>query len=116
MLTCNLPFGNDSSLAHINERLAQDFPSPRKIESSITQQMQQIIYRAMERKPAHRYSTARDFAHDLVHMQDVTVEERRVRNLNNKTAVWTKNILIYVAIAAVPIVLFVLMMLAARRR
>ena len=116
MLTCKLPFGNDSSLAHINERLVQDFPSPRKIESSITPQMQQIIYSAMEREPAHRYSTARDFAHDLVHMQDVTVEERRVRNLNNKTAVWTKNILINVAIAAVPIVLFVLTMLAARRR
>jgi eukaryotic-like serine/threonine-protein kinase len=96
--------------------LVQDSPSPRKIESSITPQMQQIIYRAMEREPAHRYSTARDFAHDLVQMQDVTVEERRVRNLNNKTAVWTKNILIYVAIAAVPIVLFVLLMLAARRR
>jgi hypothetical protein len=50
-------------------------------------------------------------------MQDVVVEERNgSRNLNNKTAIWTKNILIYVDVAAVPILLFVLMMLAARHR
>jgi eukaryotic-like serine/threonine-protein kinase len=117
MLTGKLPFGNDNSLAHINERLAKDTPSPRKIEPSITPQMQEIIYRALEPAPVHRYSSAHEFANDLAHMQDVVVEERNgSRNLNNKTAIWTKNILIYVAVAAVPILLFVLMMLAARHR
>ena len=116
MLTGKLPFGNTNSVAKINERLAKATPSPRKIEPSITLQMQQIVYRALEPVPAHRYSSAHDFAYDLAHMQDVVVEERGSRNLNNKTAVWTKNILIYVAMAVVPILLFVLMMLAAHHK
>ena len=65
----------------------------------------------------HRYSSAHEFAYDLAHMQEVVVEERDgSRNLGNKTAIWTKNILIYVAVAAVPILLFVLMMLATHHR
>jgi serine/threonine-protein kinase len=117
MLTGRLPFGNAKSIASINERLVKDPPSPRKLVPSITPQMQEIIYRALERAPVHRYSSARDFAYDLAHMQDVVVEQHNgSRNRNNKTAVWTKNILIYVVIAAVPILLFVLMMLAAHHR
>lgn len=117
MLTGKLPFGNDNSFAHINERLLKDVPSPRRLVPSITPQMQEIIYRAMERTPVHRYASAHEFAFDLAHMQDVDVEERnRSRNLNNKTAVWTKNILLYVALAAAPILLFVLMMLAAHHK
>jgi serine/threonine-protein kinase len=117
MLTGKLPFGNVKSIASMNERLAKGIPSPRKFEPSITPQMQEIIYRALERAPQHRYSSTRDFAYDLAHMQDVVVEERNgSRDLNNKTAVWTKNIWIYVVIAAVPIFLFVLMMLASHHR
>jgi serine/threonine-protein kinase len=117
MLTGKLPFGNVKSIASMNERLAKGVPSPRKIVPSITPQMQEIIFRALERAPQHRYSSARDFAYDLAHMQDVVVEERNgSRDLNNKTAVWTKNIWIYIAMAAVPILLFVLMMLASHHR
>ncbi|MGA8671409.1 MAG: serine/threonine-protein kinase [Terracidiphilus sp.] len=117
MLTGRLPFGTDNSLAHINARLVKEPPSPRKIELSITPQMQQVIYRALEPAPVHRYSSAQELAHDLAHPQEVVVEERnRSRNLNRTTAVWSKNILLYVVLAAVPIVLFVLMMLATHRR
>jgi serine/threonine-protein kinase len=117
MLTGRLPFGSAKSIANLNERLVKDIPSPRKIVPSITPQMQEIVYRALESTPAQRYSGARDFAYDLAHLQDVVVEIRRgSRNLNNKTAVWTKNILIYVLMAVIPILLFILMMLAARHR
>lgn len=78
---------------------------------------EEIIYRDLECAPQHRYSISRDFAYDLAHMQNVIVEKRNApRNLNNKQAVWTKNILLYVAMAAAPIFLFVLMMLAAHRK
>lgn len=117
MLTGKLPFGDVKSIANINERLMKGIPSPRKIAPSITLQMQEIVYRALERMPAHRYSSARDFAYDLAHMQDVVVEERTgSRNLNNKTAVWTRNIWIYIAMAAIPILLFIMMMLSAHHR
>ena len=117
MLTGKLPFGKVNSLANINERMLKNIPSPRKIEPSITPQMQEIVYRALEREPVHRYSSAHDLAYDLAHVQDVVVQDRTgFRDMSNKTAVWTKNILIYVVIAAVPILLFVLMMLAGHRR
>jgi serine/threonine-protein kinase len=117
MLTGKLPFGNVKSIASMNERLAKGIPSPRKFEPSITPQMQEIIYRALERTPVHRYASAHEFAHDLAHLQEVVVEVRSgSRNANKKTAIWTRNILIYVAMAAIPILLFVLMMLAAHRK
>ena len=117
MLTGKLPFGNDNSLAYINARSVKDTPSPRKIEPSITPQMEEVIYRALESAPVHRYSSANEFAYDLAHLQAVVVDERnRSRNLNNKTAIWSKNILIYVALAAVPVLLFILMMLATHHR
>jgi len=117
MLTGRLPFGTDNSLAQINARLAKEPPSPRKIEPSITAQMQQVILRALEPAPAHRYAGAHDFAHALAHLQDVVVEDpARSRNLNKKTLIWTKNFLLYIALAAVPILLFILMMLATHRR
>ncbi len=117
MLTGQLPFGKASSLANINERLVKAVPSPRKIEPSITPQMQEIIYRALEPEPVHRYASAHEFGYDLAHMQDVVVQDRNSsRNMGRKTMVWTKNILIYVVIAAIPILLFVLMMLSAHHR
>ncbi len=113
MLTGKLPFGNDNSLAHISARSVKNIPSPRKIEPSISPEMQEVIYRALEDTPVDRYASAQELAHDLAHPKEVVVEARnRSRNLNNKTTVWTKNILIYVALAAVPILLFILMMLA----
>jgi eukaryotic-like serine/threonine-protein kinase len=117
MLTGKVPFGDATSFASVNARLAKDTPSPRKIVPAITPQMQEIIYRALESAPVHRYSSAQELGYDLTHMQDVVVEERNgSRNRNNKTAIWTKNILIYVVMAVIPILLFVLMMVASRHR
>ena len=39
-------------------------------------QLQEIIYRAMERNPANRYATAREFASDLRHPEQVGVADR----------------------------------------
>lgn len=117
MLTGKLPFGDETRLSQLNGRLVKDPLSPRKLEPSITLQMQEIVLRALEPAPAHRYSSAHELAHELTHPQDVIVDEtRKSRSLNNKTAVWSRNILIYVLIALVPIILFVLMILAANRK
>ena len=117
MLTGKLPFGMNTRFGQMNERLVKDPPSPRKLEPSITPKMQEIVLRALERAPVHRYSTAHDLEYDLAHLQDVVVDQTRgSRNLNNKTAVWSKNILVYLLLALVPIVLFVLMMLAANHK
>lgn len=117
MLTGRLPFRDGTRMGQLNERLVKDPIPPRKLEPSITPQMQEIVLRALERAPLHRYSSAHELAHDLAHLQDVVIDEgRSQRNRNNKTAVWNKNILVYLLIALVPILLFILMMLAANRK
>jgi eukaryotic-like serine/threonine-protein kinase len=117
MLTGRLPFENNYLLAHMGDRLLKEPVPPRKLEPSITPQMQQIVLRAMDQTPRYRYASAHELAQDLAHMKDVVVAEtaeslRRYRT----TAAWNKNLLFYLAIAAIPIVLFVLMMLTAHRK
>jgi eukaryotic-like serine/threonine-protein kinase len=117
MLTGRLPFENNYLLAHMNDCLLKEPTPPRKLEPSITPQMQQIVLRAMDQTPKYRYASAHEMAQDLTHMQDVVMDESgESRRSYRTTAAWNKNILIYVALAAVPILLFVLMMLTTHHR
>ena len=117
MLTGRLPFENNYLLAHMNDRVIMDPTLLRKLDSSITPQMQQIILRAIDRTPMYRYANAHDLAHDLAHMQDVVVDKSGESQRSYRTtAAWSKNLLFYLALAAIPVVLFVLMMLATHRR
>ena len=117
MLTGRLPFENNYILTHISDPQLKAPTPPRKLEPSITPQMQQIVMRAMDQTPRYRYASAHDMAQDLAHMQDVVVEESDVSHRSYRTtAAWNKNFLFYVVLAAIPIVLFVLMMLATHRR
>ena len=117
MLTGRLPFENNYLLSHMNDRLLKEPTPPRKLESSITPQMQQIVLRAIDQTPKYRFASAHEFAQDLVHMQDVVVDESGVSQRSYRTtAARNKNLLFYVAIAVIPVVLFALMMLFAHRR
>ncbi len=117
MLTGRLPFENNYLLAHINDHLLKEPTPPRKLEPSITPQMQQIVLRAMDQTPRYRYASAHELAQDLTHMKDVVVDEGGgSRGTYRTTAAWNKNFLFYLALAAIPVVLFVLMMLATHRR
>jgi serine/threonine-protein kinase len=117
MLTGLLPFENNYLLTHINDRQLKEPAPPRKLEPSITPQMQQIVLRAMDQTPRYRYASAHDMAQDLAHMQNVAVNESGVSLRSYRTtAAWNKNLLFYFVLAAVPVILFILMMLATRRR
>lgn len=67
MLTGKVPFTGPNAFIIMNERLLNNPVPPREIDSTITPQLQEIVYRAMEREPANRYQSAREFAHDLQH-------------------------------------------------
>ena len=116
MLTGKMPFEGPSALAIMNERLLNNPIPPREADPSITPELQEIIYRALERDPANRYPTAREFIHDLEHQNEVGVADReemhdwRVR----KTGVG-KKILTYVGLALIPIVIFSLLLWFARK-
>jgi serine/threonine-protein kinase len=117
MLTGRLPFDNNYLLAHMNDRLLKEPAPPRKLEPLITPQMQQIVLRAMDQTPKYRYANAHELAEDLVHMQDVVVDQSgESQRTYRTTAAWNKNFLFYVVLAAIPVVLFVLMMLATHHR
>ena len=62
MLTGEVPFSGPSPLAVMNERLLRPPPPPREAEPSISPQLQEVLYRALEREPRNRYATAHEFA------------------------------------------------------
>src|SRR5215469_5799072 len=71
MLTGKMPFEGPNPFATMNERLLNNPIPPREHDPSISPQLQEIIYRALEREPANRYPTAREFIHDLEHQDEV---------------------------------------------
>jgi serine/threonine-protein kinase len=76
MLTGHTPFPGSNPLVIMQNRLVARPVPPREIEPGITPAMQEIIYRALERDPQIRYASARDFANDLLHQDQVRVAER----------------------------------------
>ncbi len=117
MLTGKLPFSGDNPFAIMNDRLLNNPIPPREADPSVTPQMQEIIYRALEREPTNRYASAREFAHDLSHQNEIGVEERpELNDWKRRKTPWIRNVLFYVAMAAIPIVVFGLMLFVARHK
>jgi eukaryotic-like serine/threonine-protein kinase len=114
MLTGEVPFDEPNPLAALNQRLLSPPPPPRDTDRSITPQLQEIIFRALERDPGKRYQTARDFAHDLANPEQVAIMERdeasRAGWVNRTGA---KRAWYYVALALIPIAIFALLLLVA---
>jgi len=117
MLTGKVPFSGDNPFAIMNDRLLNNPIPPREVDPSVTPQMQEIIYRALEREPTNRYASAREFAHDLSHQNEIGVEERpELNDWKRRKTPWIRNVLFYVAMAAIPLVVFGLMLFVARHK
>jgi eukaryotic-like serine/threonine-protein kinase len=99
-----------------HERLMTYPVPPREIDPAISPQLQEVIYRALEREPKKRYATAREFAVDLSHLDRVGVSERReILDWKKKRSSGWKKTLLYAGIALIPIVIFILLIFFARR-
>ena len=116
MSTGALPFSGPNPFAVMNSRLLNSPVPPRELNPEISPQLQEIIYRALEREPKNRYASVRELAWDLQHPEMVGVADRRElhewkrqRNANSRK-VW-----LYVALALLPVAIFVLMVLLAHR-
>ncbi len=115
MLTGKVPFSGDNAFLIMNDRLLNNPVPPREIDPSITPELQEIIYRALEREPRRRYTTAHDFALDLQHQDQVGVAARaELHNWKERRTPWAKKILFYVALALLPVVIFSLLLYLAR--
>jgi eukaryotic-like serine/threonine-protein kinase len=111
MLTEKAPFQGESPY----DRLVKPPTPPREIDSTISPQLQEVIYRALERDPRNRYANAHEFALDLSDLNRVGVAERpELRNWKKRSAPPLRKVLMFAALALVPIAIFALLFYFAR--
>jgi len=115
MLTGKTPFSGPNPFAVMNDRLLNNPVPPREANPEISPELQEVIYRALEREPSNRYSTANEFAWDLEHLDQVGVAERaEMKDWRKRKTPVARQILFYAAMALIPIVIFGLLLLVAR--
>jgi serine/threonine protein kinase len=116
MLTGSLPFSGPNPFAVMNSRLLNNPVPPRELNPEISPQMQEIIYRAMEREPKNRYGSIRELAWDLQHPETVGVADRReLHDWKTQRNASSRRVWLYVALALLPLGIFALMLILARR-
>jgi serine/threonine protein kinase len=114
MLTGEVPFHGPNAFAIMNDRLLNNPIPPRELNPEISAQLQEIIYRALERKPENRYASVREFAHDLRNQSQVGVAERpELRDWKKRRSPWGRQILFYIFLALIPVVIFGLLLYIA---
>jgi len=116
MLTGKLPFTGSNPMQVMNDRLLNYPVPPTVLNSAISPQLQEVIYRALERDPKNRYAKASEFAHDLAHLDEVGVEERpELHEWHKRKSPWLRKFLYYGALALIPVVVLLVMVALARR-
>lgn len=117
MVTGKLPFSGSNPMQVMNDRLL-NWPMPPSVaDHSVSPQLQETIYRALERDPKSRYATARDFSWDLEHLDQVGVEDRHeLRDWRKRKSRFPRMLLYYGSLALIPVVILLLMMLLVHRR
>jgi serine/threonine-protein kinase len=115
MLTGQPPFAGQNALVVLNERVLSDPKPARELNPAISPELQEILSRALERDPRHRYSTAVEMAWELEHQELVGVgDDGRRPSLRSRLSLNGARLAIYAALALIPVALFVMMLLLAR--
>lgn len=116
MLTGRPPFVGPNPLAVMNQRLLHDPEPARKLNPEISPQLNEILGRALERDPRHRYATAAEMAWELEHPELVGVEEDARRPGGwGKRVINRRKLMLCAVLALIPIVLFLVMLVVARQ-
>ena len=115
MLTGQPPFTGPNPLAVMNERLLIDPAPARELNPEIPAAVEEILFRALERDPRHRYATAPEMAWELEHQELVGIESGQHRPVRlGRLAISGRKLALYAGLALVPLTLFVVMLLMAR--
>jgi len=114
MLTGQPPFTGSNPLAVMNERLLIDPKPARDLNPEISPELEEVLFRALERDPRHRYATAAEMAWELEHPELVGVDGGRRVTVKGRR-INPRKLMLYAALALVPVALFVVMLLLARR-
>jgi eukaryotic-like serine/threonine-protein kinase len=117
MLAGKTPFSGPNPFAVMNDRLVNDPPPMREHNPEISAEMEEIVYRALERDPEDRYASAREFATPLAHPENVVPVDRSARiKRQHKRPLFSGSIPTYAMMLALPLVILTLLMLFARLR
>jgi serine/threonine-protein kinase len=115
MLTGKVPFTGANAFTIMNDRVLNDPTPPREVNPELSEQLQEVIYRALERDPRNRYVSAHEFAWDLEHLDEVGVSDRpELRNWKQRKSPWFRKVLFYVGLGLIPIVIFALLFYVAK--
>ena len=115
MLSGKTPFEGPNPFAVMNDRLLNNPIPPREANPDISLALQEVIYRALERDPANRYSTASEMAWDLEHLDQVAPADRaELTDWKQRKKPATRQVLFYVAMALIPIVVLGLLLFVAK--
>jgi serine/threonine-protein kinase len=115
MLTGHTPFDGPNPFAVMNDRLVNDPPSAREMNPEISAQLQEILFRAMERDPQDRFASARELAAALAHPECVEVIDRTARRERKPARLpFVKRILSYTMLLMIPVLIFSLLLFVAR--
>ncbi len=109
MLTGAVPFRGLNAFAVMNARLVGDPIPPREANPELSVQVERILYKALERDESRRYASARQFGLDLEHPESVHMTERdwaREQSTHHR-------VLVFSGLAAIPAIIFGLLMLVA---
>lgn len=111
MLTGKVPFTGSNAFLIMNDRLLNNPVPPREVYPGISPQLQEAIYRALERDPNKRYATAREMIWDLEHQEQIGVADRpELRNWKTRRTPWPKKIAFYIVLALIPVIIFGLLL------
>jgi serine/threonine-protein kinase len=115
MLTGATPFPGDNPFAVMNNRLTHPPIPPRDVDPGISAELQEILYRALERDPKNRYAAAREFSWDLQHPDRVGIAERpEIQDGRNRRMPWLRPVLLYGGLTLTPLFVMALLLYVAR--
>jgi serine/threonine-protein kinase len=115
MLTGKVPFEGPNAFAIMNERLLNNPIPPRELDPAISPELQEVIYRALEREPKNRYAHAREMAWDLEHLDQVGAADRpELKEWKRRRAQWPRRLAYYAMLALIPVVVFGLLIWVAK--
>jgi eukaryotic-like serine/threonine-protein kinase len=110
IVTGRKPFAESDAF----DRTVNDPVPPRVINPAISPQLQEVIYRALERDPRNRYAIAHDFTRDLQHLDQVGLADRaELRDWKKGRSLQPTKVVLYVAMALIPIAIFGLLLYLA---